>query len=520
MNHLINKAVARLTAGLALTGAAIAAGCSNDGPGERPSEAPATDQPAISGGTNDAHSATAAALARLPKGPEQREKLCGRGHRDAVTQVFCRDGAAVRSLAELKDALGLATAPYAATTQSSSLATRFTTPANPRVIFVDATPDESEPKEFSNYVGEIGRLKVALAFVRGEPFLEIVAWDRARAAYDFYLLAFDLPCATTPGGCTLTDLFTDRVESSWTGTTLYEDEDLEDTIFACSTCHQPKGSSQKLLLMREPQEPWLHWMHAPGSAFGVQTKEGQTIEEAKRELRFPSFALESAFESSHPDNESYAGVPARGFAMASAPELLERVIELSQTVPQPIVLDSRAVYDEVLASSPKQPYENVPAGVSPTWEKLFEQSLRGPVLPLPYHDLFATDPGRFETYRSAYLSVMAKAPGATLPDPTQIFLETASYKLGFATPPGLSGREVLHRACSQCHNADVPSTSRRAVFDPDRLSTLPRSVLDSAIARLRLPEDDPFKMPPSLFRTLSHEAIEAALAELRAPSRP
>jgi hypothetical protein len=65
-----------------------------------------------------------------------------------------------------------------------------------------------------------------------------------------------------------------------------------------------------------------------------------------------------------------------------------------------------------------------------------------------------------------------------------------------------------------CHNSELDQTITRADFNVDELATLPRSELDTAIARLMLPADDIRKMPPESLHELSSQQQAAAISVL------
>ena len=86
--------------------------------------------------------------------------------------------------------------------------------------------------------------------------------------------------------------------------------------------------------------------------------------------------------------------------------------------------------------------------------------------------------------------------------------------MGIGTEPGMDGEAVLLQACAQCHNPRLDQALSRARFRAD-LVGMRRTENDLAIERLRLPESDPFVMPPSRLRVLTPEARERAVEALR-----
>ena len=94
-----------------------------------------------------------------------------------------------------------------------------------------------------------------MGFARGEPVVEIAAEDPNRRTLQFYLLKFELACEATKT-CVPGDQLTPAIEKNWKSWTLYQDEDLKNTIVDCRHCHQPGGPSTKpMLRMQELQGP-------------------------------------------------------------------------------------------------------------------------------------------------------------------------------------------------------------------------------------------------------------------------
>jgi hypothetical protein len=77
----------------------------------------------------------------------------------------------------------------------------------------------------------------------------------------------------------------------------------------------------------------------------------------------------------------------------------------------------------------------------------------------------------------------------------------------------LTRARELVQACSMCHNGRLDQSLSRARFRAD-LDGVSRAERDVAIARLRLPADNPLAMPPPRFRTLTAEARQQAIEAL------
>jgi uncharacterized membrane protein len=74
--------------------------------------------------------------------------------------------------------------------------------------------------------------------------------------------------------------------------------------------------------------------------------------------------------------------------------------------------------------------------------------------------------------------------------------------MGFGIRPGSTPQQILIQACAQCHNSKLDQTISRAKFDVN-LSRMTKEEIDVAVARIKLPENDPKRMPPARFRDLT-----------------
>jgi hypothetical protein len=68
--------------------------------------------------------------------------------------------------------------------------------------------------------------------------------------------------------------------------------------------------------------------------------------------------------------------------------------------------------------------------------------------------------------------------------------------------------------CHGSHNSRLDQTISRARFNVDTLDDLPRDEKDTAIERIRLPANDPCKMPPPIESELSLDEIARVADEL------
>ncbi len=416
----------------------------------------------------------------------QRQALCARGRADAVTAVFCgADPPDITSLTDLEDALGMSfdelhRPGFAFTANSSALSARQVTAITPRVVMV-RTPDQRDDASF-----------MTIAYERGEGLVEMgvrpPGGDTA-----LYLLHYEQPCDATHAGCTFEDRLTPATESGWSRWSLYDDVDLQDTVFDCLECHQPQGPGTPVdFRMPELQNPWTHWM-AP---FG----EGE-------------LALFRDYGLAHAPDEDYDGVPAR-FILASNPIDVESFFKASGST-QVSPFPSQVIENEVKASAPGQPGDNHVAGHSATWDALYSRAVAGEVIPPPYHDVKITDAQKLSAMAAAYGAWRDGTLDGPLPDIRDVIRDDALADLSFRPKPGLGGRQILVHMCAQCHNSRLDQTLSRARFDVTHLDAMSRAEKDIAIDRLQRPANDRFRMPPHFMRDLSSDDIDACVAALR-----
>lgn len=425
-------------------------------------------------------------LADFPRYEEQRQILCARGRENAVTAAICRDDPpTITSIVDLQAAVGLSflepgPPSFSLTANSSSLVARSVSAINPRAVIVEV-PREREDESF-----------MSLAFVRGEPFVEMAVRPPS-GDLALYLLRYEQECDADDSTCTFEDRLTPATESGWTRWSLYDDVDLKNTILDCLHCHQPEGPGTPVhFRMQEFQNPWTHWM----AGFG----DGE-------------LALFQDYGRAHGVDEPYAGIPGDRLLLSN-PIRVENFFKDSGSV-EPNPFPSQIIEDEVVASSPGQPVDNSIPGRSPTWEGLYERAVRGEVIPPPYHDVKITDPTKLEEMTAAYVAWRNGALRGPLPDIRDVIREDAYADLSFRPKPGLNGRQILVHMCAQCHNSKLDQSLSRAAFDVMRLDEMSREEKDRAIDRLQRPAEDRLRMPPHLFRDLSVEEIDACIEELR-----
>ena len=436
----------------------------------------------------------------MASGPAQTAAVCARAKDHVIRDVFCGGNAPTfTSLVALQAALGVDASRAKDLTQivlpdfvnisitghSTALAARSVSAINPRVIAMRM--DLAKPVRY-----------VAAAYARGEQFLELAVNDRSDNSLQLYVLSFRNACNSQPEGCSAADLLTPAVESGWTDTTLYDEDDFKNTVLDCLPCHQPGGpGTTKFLRMQEYDSPWTHWF-SPNSEGGR--------------------ALLADFVAAHGD-ESYAGYPA-ALLRASDPMTISTLVTLSIGT-QPNVFHSAAIEYEVKMSSAElggdQPMDNAIPGQSNTWRQAYDEARRGRAIAVPYHNVKVTDPAKLTNMTQAYQRFQrGETPDELLPDIRDVFPEDPLLlaQMGLGTEPGLDGNGVLLQSCSQCHNPLLDQTLSRARFRAD-LVDVDRRTKDLAITRMSLPPEDPRAMPPARLRVLSDEARQLAIDVLR-----
>lgn len=478
-----------------LASAVVVAGCGGGG---------GIGGPGSGGGPIVDHGPEAIFFAGMPAGADQLRKLCSRTIKhDAVAQKFC--GAApptVTSLRELQHAVGLFDGPspprFALTGHSTSLVIREVSALNPRAIIFTAPsqPPTNQPNDGS-FIADPGF--VAMGFVRGSQFVEIAAHDAQANELRFYLVRFLQDCNGSDGGCTPGDLLTPAVEKDWRDVTLYDDEDLKDTVFDCRHCHQPGGpSTAKMLRMQERRAPWTHWFRNNQNQPGGET-------------------LVRDFQAAHGSAEDYAAIPAALIdTPRSDPLVLEALVDNNSVSPQPNEFATGRIEQQVRQSNPAQPDSNMPMGQSAAWQQIYDFAAAGNAIPVPYHDVKVSDPGKLASLSTAYRSfVDGTLPRGRLPDLRDVLLDAALPDMGLRPRPGADGPTILAQMCQRCHNPQLDQTISRASFDVTKLATMSRGEKDRAIARLTQPANSRELMPPARFGALSPSEIQRVVDFLR-----
>ena len=485
------------------------------------------------------------ALHDILSGDEQTAKVCARNANktNRIVTTFCNDGIRPTNLIELQNALGFTfTNPsadrdsngangnpaFAFQGHSSSLVGRFTSSINPRVVMM--TPDN-----LNNNNPNPGF--VAMGFLRGEQFAEIIVNNGDTDGdgiqdLDIFLVGFKQACNAKPDGCSPGDLLTPAIESNWTEFTLYDDEDLKNTIVDCRQCHQPEGlNSPKIIRMQELRNPWTHWFR--DNTDGV--------------------ALIDDYYAAHGQDEVYAGVP--GVAIrASDPQKLENLVRgngFRELQVREVEFPTADIRAEINGNNQAQPEDNTIPGESPTWEALYLNSMDGvaadgrTVIPVPYHDVKVTEPALLAEWTRQYQDFQA---GLVTIDEFKDHREVLRTdprqraNMGFAIRPEATAIQALNLSCRQCHNSKLDQSLSRAKFNVDLAAMGANAVaeIDIAIERLRLgytpdrlkqekilfvDKDNEYvdlhkgehllTMPPRRFKDLTNEQIDMIITYLR-----
>jgi hypothetical protein len=422
---------------------------------------------------------------------------------DRITKMFCQDlvpGGAipnVHGLADLQALLGLTFADpsanggngtggnpgFALLGHSSALTARKVSSITPTAfVFTPPPPAGAKPSGY-----------VFLAYDPGEQFVEVASHDPTADSVNLYIVLFDLPCNSAPGGCTNVDLLTPALTKGWSNVRVYESETaLNDTIADCRQCHAPHDADPQILRMQENTPPFTHW-------FSSSTDGGK--------------ALLADFHAAHGTAEDYGPIPA-ALIDKSDPALFAQMVAQAGFADQPNAFDSAKIEAEVAASSPGQPMINVPRGASATWKARYDAAEAGQFIAAPYHDVKISDPDKLARMTAAYQDWQA-GRATTLPDIREVFLDAGLAEMGFAPTAGASGKQLLVEMCQQCHNANLDPMVSRDKFLVDKLDTMSRAEKDLAIERLDPNLTSRLRMPPTLFKSVTPAERQAMIDELR-----
>ena len=431
---------------------------------------------------------------------EDLRELCARPGADVVRDVFCAAAPPpIASLADLQALLGIATGPAALTqsgdttsavvltSHSTALSGRLVSPINPRAIFASGKSNAGLA------------IRVIMAFQRGTQQVELIAVDRNKPRFNFYLVTFGQACNERERGCLPGDLFTPRIETDWLSVAVQDDEDLKNTRLDCRRCHQ-LGIREPILLMRELRTPWTHFFGTD-----IDPSSGSPAPGPEDLVRDYGDAK---------GDEAYAGIPPAG-VRSTAPIVLESLMGMTQPLFR-LRAHSRGALAEGPDGYPAEPSR------SATWDAAYGAFKRGERLALPYFAERVTDPDKQASLTQAYGAYLSGQMAADdLPDLADIFPDDAQVRaeIGLQTEPGATPVDALIQACASCHNDVLDQGISRARFSV-ALSRLDDAEIQKAIARIELPEGAPGVMPPPEARQLDVAARIALLEYLQTPDRP
>jgi hypothetical protein len=419
-------------------------------------------------------------LATLGSRDQTYDRVCARHHADAFSTALCGAGGhpPIPDLASLIALIGLGKErAFALSGNSTSLVSKSVSALNPRLLVFPRVGDDLAPPA----------TLVAMGFVRGEQFVEVVGHDAVSGDLNFYLVRFEQRCSYDAAGCGLADLLTEQIEHDWTTYSVYDQEDLETTPFDCKSCHQPGGYGTKLMLrMQELTSPWLHWFP---QRFVQQTDSDRL--------------LSTEFMAVHQHDTQYGGVPIAVIANAlddGSGAQLEALVRAEGFADQPNPFDAQIA-------------KEAQSGSSPTWQARFDAHLRGEAIAVPYPGIDVTDSAKRDAATRSYGDVVQGiAPRESLLDVRDVFSADATLKLSFLPQPGADGKTVLLQMCGRCHDGRGNPALPKNLFNVRKLDALSRAQKDRAIARMQASDDT--RMPPWRVGSLTPDALQAAMAEL------
>jgi mono/diheme cytochrome c family protein len=413
----------------------------------------------------------------------QYDKLCATERGDSFFKKVCGGVRPnIPDLAGLLKLVGLdEERAFALTGNSTSLVAMSVSALNPRIIVFPRVKDTLErPAEL-----------IALGFVRGEQFVEVVSRDLKTNEPNFYLVSFEQHCSYESGGCDLASLLTEEIEHDWTAYSIYAEQDLEKTTMDCRACHQPGGFGKgKILRMQELANPWLHWFP---QRF-VRRSDSDRV-------------LTTQFMETHDVDAQYGGVPTATIGNA---------LDEGSGAQLEALLRAEGYGDQPNAFDPRIEAEAKDGAMSTTWLAQFQVALRGEAISVPYPRADVTDEAKRAAASQKYRAVVTKAaPRETFIDIRDVFSEDAKEKLSFVPQTGADGKTVLVQMCSRCHDGRANPEVKRSRFNVQKLDQMPRDEKDFAIVRMQEPAGSPLQMPPWRAGRMTEEAIGAAIGELK-----
>jgi len=481
--------------------AAAAAGCGDD----RPAHVGFEVSP---GNVEDAW------LGKIGTGPAQTAVACGRGAGDPIARALCQSPApTLGGLTDLYAALGFSPGsggPVAVATHSLGLSARTVTALNPRIVV------------FPRYSPLDEKAIAAVAFSRGEPFVEMVGYDAAANDFNFYLLAFEPRCHG--GACAPADLLTERLESGWIGWTLYADADLEDTPLDCTSCHRPDGAgTRRHLLMRQFDGPWMHW----GDFRGVTSPTACAAADGTTALVGGDIAADGAdlLRAVDGPDGRHGGIAVAdlvaapsGYDLSSflyyATGRADGIGDIPCTPPdcafsEPEPFPSQAILCDRLQTGRAD-------GAGGAWDR-YRAAGRARGLPVPYFDPDVLDGSARATVAGDFPAFVAtpargQEPGDAFTMLSGLMDAGAARAIGLSPDEGAAPDVTLRTMCVRCHGDNTDARLTRSRFNaaaPDRLDA---DVAREIVRRIALPRTSPDRMPPLRAGELSAADIDRITA--------
>ena len=311
-------------------------------------------------------------LRGLKDGAFQNNALCTRKHQDLLSKRLCRHLSSIKSLVDLQRAVGVdfkaprsdkrssnadnGNPAFVFMGHSQALSPRLVSSVNPRALIFTPAADtgRSGHKPLGNEIANPDF--VAMAFVRGEQFVELISRDPLKGDLRFFLVRFKQACNEAASGCSAHDLFSPAIESSWKSIVVYDDRDLENTAADCNICHQPGGyDTSRILIMQSLRTPWTHFFR--------RNRRG-----GKKNL--------AQYYSAHDKSERYAGIPGSEIFW-SDPAQLQGFVENEGFAKQ------RDPFNSEIIARQADEHEGKPHR-SPHWWNMYVKSVKGNALPPAY----------------------------------------------------------------------------------------------------------------------------------------
>jgi hypothetical protein len=427
-------------------------------------------------------------LSRIGTGAAQTARVCARGAADRVAVALCDKSAPpIRSLVDLYAALRLDRPParrVAVTTHSLGLSARTVSGVNPRVVVFwnVKQPDRQVSAE------EI----VATTFARGEQMVELVGFDTRSHEHNFYLLRFEQACNRTR--CTPEDLLTERIETGWTGWTLYTDQDLEDTPLDCVSCHMPFGpGTRKQMLMRQVFDPWMHWSDFRGGDERICPVPPEGEGPVRAVSTTDGLELLRTIEGAA---GRYAGVPMAELVATKSGELFAAYVADAEGLVRANRAPEDYRYEQTYFQTREVLCERYYTGKSPTWDRHRRESFdRG--LPVPYFAPDVLSPARRAEVLADRAALLHRRDSEPAFDVAASMIDAdVAAAIGFIPRDSDTASEILRAMCVRCHAAATDPRLRRARFNAEAIDHISPVVATAIRQRLSLPRTSPDLMPP------------------------